>query len=231
MTTKSKGILPPRQWWLPDEEQYLREHYADTLTADIAEFLGRRLSTVRRKANEMGLHKSRDLISELARLRTLSPNHGSKSSRFKPGLVPWNKGTHYKAGGRSAETCFQPGNRPHTWVPVGSYRVIDGTLERKVNDLPGANTVRWKPVHRLVWCEANGEVPDGHLVVFKSGRKTIDPERITLDAVELITREENLRRNSFHRFGPEVVKAVQLRGVLTRAIKRKRRELDERPTE
>lgn len=43
-------------------------------------------------------------------------------------------------------TQFEKGSRPHTWLPVGSYRVVPGgsghttlILEKKVNDLPGPN--------------------------------------------------------------------------------------------
>lgn len=66
----------------------------------------------------------------------------------------------------SKPTQFKKGSRPHTWLPIGSVRVVPGgsahttwILEKKVNDLPGPNHVRWHPVHRLVWEAANGPVP------------------------------------------------------------------------
>jgi hypothetical protein len=96
----------------------------------LAEVLGMRLRRVlaKAKANAMGLKKSKALIAETARERTCRPEHGSRATQFKPGM------------------------RPHTWVPVGSYRIVEGpVLERKVNDLPGLNAVRWKPVSRVVW--------------------------------------------------------------------------------
>jgi hypothetical protein len=219
---KSRNILPPKRWWTAEEEAYLREHYADTLTVDIAKRFACTEKRVLAKANAMGLHKSAALVSETARQRTSDPNHGSHRTRLKPGNVPMNKGVKHPKGwapGRMAEGQFQPGGKPHTWVPVGSHRVVENTLELKINDDPGPNTVRWKPVHRLVWIAANGPVPCGHKVVFRPGRKTMDPALITLDAVELVSDEELMRRNSVHRYPKEIVGAVQLLGVLKRKIR------------
>jgi hypothetical protein len=143
---KSRNILPPKRFWKPWEEEFLRKNYADSLTVDLAKVLDMTIKRVLAKANAMGLKKSIALIAETARERTSRPDHGSRRTRIKPGQKPWNKGTHYVAGGRSAETRFKPGIKPPTWVPVGSYRVVEGQLQRKVNDDPGPNTVRWHPV-------------------------------------------------------------------------------------
>ena len=223
---KSRNILPPKRWWTPQEEALLRARYSDTLTASLAQQLGCSTKRVLAKANAMGLHKSTQLISETARQRTLQPDHGSRRTRIQPGQEPWNKGTHYVAGGRSAETRFKPGTRPHTWVPVGSYRLVEGpVLERKINDLPGPNSVRWKPVSHLVWEAEHGPVPADHAIVFKPGRQTIDPALITPDALECLSRAELMQRNSFRTsLPPEWQKLVQLRGVLTRTINRKTKE-------
>ncbi len=227
---KSRNILPPKRFWTADEESYLRAHYVNTLTVDLARQLGCGITRVLAKANSMGLKKSKDVIAETARERSNRPGHGSQRTRIQAGQEPWNKGLHYLAGGRSAETRFKPGIRPHTWVPIGSYRTTEGgrVLEQKVNDLPGPNSVRWKPVSRLVWEAAHGPVPAGHLVVFKPGRQTADPALITLDALECIDRRERMRRNSLHTImPPELRGLVQLRGVLARTINSKAKGADE----
>ena len=81
-------------------------------------------------------------------------------------------------------------------------------------------------MHRLVWMAANGPLPAGHIVVFKPGRRTTELEAITLDAVELISRAENMRRNSVHQLPPELARLVQLRGVLIKTINRKAKEAE-----
>jgi hypothetical protein len=152
-----------------------------------------------------------------------NPEHGGRRHTFQPGIVPWNKGTAFKAGGRSAETRFKPG-RPaqeaRNYLPIGSVRLSkDGYPERKVTDDPALVPARrWVAVHRLVWEASNGPVPPGHAVVFLPGRKTTDPERISLDCLEVVSRAELMRRNTVHRYGPEVARIAQLRGALSRQI-------------
>lgn len=220
----------PRHRWQPHELEFLRQHYATMLTAVIAATLGIPAPRVLAKANEMRLHKSRQLIAETARLRTLDPNHGSHRTRRQPGEAPWNKGVAGVTGTQPGcrVTQFKPGSKPHTWVPVGSYRVCEGQLQRKFSDAPGNPEKRWRAVTRLVWEAAHGDVPAGHVVVFKPGRQTTDLAGITLDAIELVTRAENMRRNSHHtNYPPELRSLVQLRGALTRQINRKAKETAE----
>jgi hypothetical protein len=212
---------PPRRFWTDAEMALLRTLYADTPTADLAVTLDCSVRRVLQKANSMGLRKSVELIATIARQRTTQLNHGARKTAFKPGSVPWNKGTHYTAGGRSAETRFGKGNKPHTWVPVGTYRIVpDGVLEQKVNEEPGPNHVRWFPVHRMVWEAAHGPVPSGHAVVFRPGQKTNVLELITVDRLECISRQQLMQRNSVHtRLPPELANAVQLLGALKRRIR------------
>ena len=213
--------------WQPFEVEFLRRHYATMLTATIAATLGIPTSRVLAKANGLGLRKTRELIAETARQRTMAAEHGSRRTRIQPGTTPWNKGLKGSTGVQPAcrATQFKPGHKPATWVPIGTYRVVEGQLQRKYSDEPGAPHKRWWPVTRLVWEAARGPVPAGHVVVFKPGRQTLDPAAITLDALELVTRAENMRRNSLHtQYPPELRRLVQLRGVLTRQINRKAKE-------
>jgi len=204
--------------WTPEQDAILREHYANTLTTTLAEQLGRECKSVLNHANVLGLRKSPDHIAKIARERNRQRNEANidNPGRFKPGLVPWNKGMDYRAGGRSLATQFQPGGKPWTWKPIGSLRIIEGQLQRKVCDAPGGDHNRWNPVSRIVWEAANGPVPPGHLVVFRPGMASTDPERITIDTVELIDRAEHARRNSVHRLPQELREIHRLRATLTR---------------
>lgn len=217
-----------RHRFTPADDELLRRNYADSLTGDLATVLGCSVDAVLRRANRLGLKKNRELIAQVARERMLDPAHPGRAYLIQPGNVPANKGKKMPPGwvpGRMAESQFKKGNKPQTWLPVGSYRISpDGYLERKVNDLPGNNCVRWHPVHRLVWEEVNGPVPDGHMVAFKPGRRTSELKLITLDAVELISRAQNMARNTIHNQPGPVREVMRLRGTLKRAINRKVKE-------
>ena len=199
--------------WTGEELAALRALYADTNNVELGALLGRTERAVKSMGIKLGLRKS-DAHME------------RHTSRFEPGLEPWNKGKSYKAGGRSRETQFKPGQRPHTWVPIGSYRLdAAGTLQRKISDDPGGPHKRWRAVHELVWIEHHGPVPKGHIVVFKPGLKTAEAALITIDRLDCITRAELMRRNSsWTRLPPELARLVQLRGALSRQINRKTQE-------
>lgn len=225
--TKSRHMLPPRRPWTPHELRLLRELYPDLRGETVAREIGRPVRAIYQKARELGLCKSDEFkASDLsARIRRGKQSPEMIASRFQKGLTPWNKGLKGLSHEGSKATQFKAGTMPHTWMPVGSYRVSsDGVLERKVNDLPGPNHVRWHPVHRLVWEAAHGPVPQGHICVFRPGQRTQLLEEITLDRVECITRAENVRRNHPRNKSPELARLVQLKGAITRQVNRISRE-------
>lgn len=216
-----------RRPWSAADVECLRRWYADVETTLIAQALGRPVRRILAKANQLGLHKSVDLVSAMAKQRTADPCHPSHNFRFKPGIVPWNTGTTGLAGQHEASraTQFKPGSKPHTTLPVGSLRVNEGTLERKMTEEPGPYYVRWRPVHQLVWIQSQGPIPNGFRVVFKPGMKTAELADITLDRLELATPAEMCRRNSIHNLPPALADIARLRGKLNKAINRKTKDL------
>lgn len=202
--------------WTRAEDALLRECYADSHNADLATVLDRSQAAVLQRALSLGLHKTPAYMAENCR-------------RFKTGQKPWNTGRDdFRPGGRSVETRFKPGElsgRAAALVqPIGTLRIVAGnTLQRKVADTPGPNHRRWRSVHELVWIEAHGPVPVGHVVVFRPGQHTTVESEITLDRLEVVTRAELMRRNSVHRHGPEIARLSLLRGALNKQINRRQR--------
>lgn len=216
-----------RRPWTEPERALLRQRYATTLTQTLADALGRTRCAVAQEAGKLGLHKAKAWVAENARQSMANPAHGGRRAQFKPGNVPWTAGTKGTGlAGKHPNTQahqFRPGNisghAAERVLPLGSYRInTDGVCDQKISTRPGAQNHRWRAVHRLVWEAAHGPVPAGHAVAFKPGRRTSDPALITLDALELVTKSDVMRRNSLHNLPPELAGLVQLRGVLTRAI-------------
>lgn len=212
-----------RHRWSWADEELMRLEYATSSTADLARVFGLSVSKVHRKAHDMGLHKSRELIAETARQRATRPDHGGRRTRIKPGAEPWNKGIKGVTGTQDAcrATQFKPGTVPHTWRPIGTQVVnAAGVLDQKVSDEPGPRHKRWKPVSLLVWQAAHGPVPPGMVLSFKPGRQTVDPALITPDALELLTRAQLMQRNSIHNHPEPIKRAIRAVGALTRSINR-----------
>jgi hypothetical protein len=217
-----------RRPWGRLQDDLLRELYADMLTRVLAIVTKRSERGVYERARSLGLKKSAAYLSSEHAGRLGAHTVRGVGTRFKPGHQPWNKGKPFIAGGRSAQTRFRPGRPAHdarNYRPIGDLRInADGYLERKVTDDPTLVPARrWVGVHRLVWEAANGPVPPGHVVTFKPGRRTTDPDQITLDAVELTARVDLMRRNTRHNYPPEVSALMQLRGALNRKINNRTR--------
>lgn len=207
--------------WTSEEDADLRELYADTRTKVIAEKLGRTESSTFQRARNLGLKKSAAYLKTEASGRL--SGESSKAHRFPKGGAPWNKGMKgLNIGGEA--TRFKPGSRPHTWQPIGTEKLDkDGLLVRKVSD-EGRRHERWKGLHVLTWEREKGLIPAGHIVVFKPGMKTNQADEITIDRLECISRAENMRRNSYHNYPPEIAKAIQLIGAVNRQINKRAKD-------
>lgn len=193
-----------RKYWTTAEIRQLRKLYPIMLTAQIAKTLRKKLAAVYKKAFRLGLKKSAAFLASDASSRL--------TTRFKKGHISWNKDTHFTAGGRSALTRFKKGNKPHTWKPIGYERVTkEGVLQRKITPRD------FRAVHALIWEEAHGPIPRDHIVVFKDRNR----RNFALSNLECISRSENMRRNSYHRYPKAIGLAIQLRGALIRSINRR----------
>jgi HNH endonuclease len=213
--------------WTPWQIDMLQSLYADNQTEIVSEQIGRTVASCYAKAAKLGLKKSAEFF-EAGLSGRLSPGQqpeAMKAGRFHAGSQPWNKGTHWVAGGRSAETRFKRGRRPEearNYLPIGSLRMNhDGCLERKVTDDQSLYPARrWVAEHRLVWQAAHGPIPDGYMVAFRPGMRTTVAELITVDRLECISRADNARRNHPRNKSPELAKLFQLKGAITRQVNR-----------
>jgi hypothetical protein len=129
-----------RVYWTAEEEQLLRERYADEGTASIAADLKRSVERVYAKAYALGLAKSEAFMEECLRLCGDQRDERGRANRFQKGQRSWNKGMKgFDAGGRSAETQFVKGTvngrAAQLLKPIGAERVTkDGILQRKVRE-------------------------------------------------------------------------------------------------
>lgn len=217
--TKRRRVFKPRVFWTDEKLAELVRRYPHEKTAITAEALGCSVPAIFNQAHKLGLHKSPEFMASPESGRTQKGDKRGQATRFQSKQAAWNKGQSYMPKGRCAETWFKHGHKPHTWQPVGSYRITkDGTLQRKIGDESGPNHKRWRSVHELVWIEANGPVPAKHIVVFKPGCRTTVLDEITLDKIECISMAENMRRNMVHRLPPELKEVIRLKAAVSRKI-------------
>jgi HNH endonuclease len=215
-----------RRRWTLAEIELVKQLYPHVLTATLAKRLGKPLSTTYQMAARLGVKKSPEFLSSAeACILRRDPSVGL-AGRFKPGLVPHNKGKRSPGSstGRMAETQFKKGARPWDWKPLGSTRVMDGYEQTKVADT-GYTPRDWQPTHVLLWREMRGPVPEGHAVCFLDG----DKKHIAIGNLELVSRAEIMARNTIHNLPAELKDTIMLLGRVKRKVRENAEKHDDRP--
>lgn len=136
----------------------------------------------------------------------------NNKGQFTPGIVPWNKGKKYHAGGRSRDTQFSKGHKPVNHKPVGTIRTnVDGYLEIKIAE--GIN--KWRLLHREVWKQHHGAYPPrGYALIFKDNDKT----NVEINNLQLIPRRDLMKKNSVHNLPESIKQVIVINALITRKI-------------
>ena len=197
--------------WTDAERDYMRQHYPNTDSQEIAAHLGRSMFSVYQHANSNALKKSAEFNKAMyANVGAKLKSRGVKS-RFKAGDRPWNLQKKMPAHPNSMVTQFKKGQLPHTHLPVNTVILdCEGVQKIKV-----AEPNKWEYLHRRTWELANGPVPAGLVVAFKNG----DSKNTQLSNLELITRAELMARNTIHRYPAELKSVIRTHKKLVRKIR------------
>ncbi|MGD0077064.1 MAG: HNH endonuclease [Sedimentisphaerales bacterium] len=168
---------------------------------------------------------SRLTKKEFDRIRRLHLSRAGKEYRWQPGHKMWNKGTHFCAGGRSAETRFKPGqirgNAAQKYRHIGFISVryhkskLNGEKHGRRRKVPsqwikikddGRPRDRWIQYARYIYEKTYGPIPRGFFPIH-ADKDTMndDPNNLIL-----IDRAGNLRRNGH---SPEVRLYAHARAV------------------
>lgn len=217
--------LGQRQFWTQEEDaRFIAEYPHSTDTADLARRMGRTEKALYGRAKTLGLHKTQAALDAIQARTNKVLEQAGICARFQKGNAPWNQGLAWENHPEACRaTQFKPGQRPHTWRPIGTERINrDGYRERKITD-DGHPKDHYEAVHRLIWIEAHGPIPAGHVVGFRNGDKT----DIRLDNLELISRAELADRNHFKRYPAELRRLIGQKAWLTRTIRNRTKDLEE----
>ncbi len=186
-----KRKIHPRAVWTKQQLDYLREHYADMHSRDIADAVRHPVSCVHQAARKMGLKKSKEYLAQWGHL--VANSEGCKLHQFKKGQPSKNKGKRLEdcmspeSIKRFKAAQFKPGNLPHNAKPVGYERIEKqgGHVYVKVE---GKRRMVLK--HRYVWEQHNGPVPKGWVVAFKDGNRL----NCDIENLYIMSRADNCKR-------------------------------------
>lgn len=223
--TKRRVHAEPRRYWTKAEDRIVRRHYPHKATADVAKLLpGRTPLSVYQRAYGLGLNKSAAYLASPAACRLRRGDNVGWAHRFAKGFTPWNKGTHWKAGGRSKLTRFKKRQRSARWpledYQVGALRInADGQMDIKVKEGMRA----WYCFARWVWITERGPIPKNGVIRILGD----DPDDIRIENLRLTTRGELMRENTYHRYPKEIARLIQLRGALKRQINKREKQREQ----
>jgi hypothetical protein len=207
-----------RTFWTKKDLNILIKLYPNTQSIEIAKILRCSLTRVYSKAFFLGLKKSDSYLNSDRSGRLLAKDTRGLPTRFPKGHTPANKGKKWnefmsKEGiSNSLKTTFQNGHLPHNTKADGQITIrTDEGRQYKYIRLSNA---KWIPLHVYFWMQNYGDIPEGMIVVFKDKNSM----NCDLSNLEMITREENMSRNTFHRYPPELKFAIRKLNQLKKQI-------------
>jgi len=191
-------------------KQQIIDLYPNHSSKYIAELLGVTISKVYNTAWGAKVKKSAEYMLTPASGRIIEP---SIPNQFKPGHTPHNKGKQMDAEiyEKVAPTMFKKGNKPYNTKPNGTINVRADKTGRlyqyiKIKDC------QWELLQRHVWTQANGEIPTGSVVIFLDGNYL----NCELSNLQVISRKENMARNTIQRYPAELQEVMKLTCKLKR---------------
>jgi hypothetical protein len=212
MATKSKKL---HNAFTEEHLEIITKLYADTPNKVIATMMPHSSTSISKKANQMGLKKTKEYIREngrtiaAAQWKELKENGLELKSNFKKGHVPWCKGKKMSPEHIAKLTgVFKKGQQPHNTLPIGSIGILITTM--KLN----TSNHKWMALARYNWEQVHGPVP-GDMCVFK-----LDQDKYNDDISNLclVSRKDLAMLNRNHaKLTPEL-KEVQ---ILINQIKQK----------
>jgi hypothetical protein len=191
-------------------KEQIIELYPDHSSKYIAELLGVTISKVYNTAWGAKVKKSAEYMLTPASGRIIEP---SIPNQFKPGHTPHNKGKQMDAEiyKKVAPTMFKKGNKPANTKPVGTINIRLDTQGRPYQYIKIKDS-HWELLQRHVWTKANGEIPRGSVVIFLDGNYL----NCDISNLQVISRRENMARNTIQRYPAELQEVMKLTSKLKR---------------
>lgn len=222
-----------RKIWTDTDLQKLKAEYPHRQTKDIAADMQRSEVSIYGAASVHGLKKSEEFFKSELSGRIAKGKGLGKEFRFQKGQTAFNKGKKWQdfmskeAQQRSRKTTFQKGNLPHnTKERNGAISIRFDAEAGRHHQWIRVKLGKWVELHRYVWKKKHGRIPKGMCVAFKDR----DTMNCTIENLELITRKENMERNTIHRYPAEMKDAIRTLGRLKSKITQYEKQ-DNRPAQ
>lgn len=187
-------------------DRFLKQNYLIMPVKSLACAIGRSNTYTRHRLKKLGLI----IPAEIAKQR-------KASNQFKKGHVPQNKGRQmdddFKL--KVSRTFYRTGHLPHN-TKYDGYTSIRRDKSGKAYKYIRTELGVMRPLHRVVWETEKGVIPAGVCIAFRNG-DTLD---CRIENLELLSRQENMKRNNIHNLPPELKETIIVLRTLKRKIKK-----------
>jgi len=208
-----------RKTWTPAEIEFVANMYPGHSSEHIAHELGRSVQAIYSLAGNMGLKKNAEYLASSYSGRIKKQTEKGVQARFKKGHTPFNKGKKMadyvkpEVIERVMRNSFKKGLIPHNTATNGDVRCRRDKNGHSYMFIRIAKS-QWVPLHVYSWERQHGPIAEGCCVVFKT------PDRSNCDVtnLELVTREELMRRNTIQQYPEGLRQAMKLIKKLNRTI-------------
>ena len=190
----------------------IRQRYPFEPTKKIADDLGLSEGSVYNRAYAMGIKKDPVYL----RSTQYPPGYlGGKATQFQKGQTPPNKGQKMSKDlyEKVEKTMFKKGNKPMNTQPIGTIHQRKDTGGKMYLYIKLADS-KWQLLNRYTWEQHNGPIPKGMVVVYKDGNYLNNDIANLL----MITKKENMARNTIQRLPKELQQVMRLKCKLIKKI-------------
>jgi hypothetical protein len=191
----------------------IRQRYPFEPTKKIADDLGLSESSVYNRAWSMGIKKDPTYL----RSTQFPPGYlGGKATQFKKGQAPPNKGQKMSKDlyQKVAKTMFKKGNKPMNTQPIGTIHQRSDKSGKMYLYIKLADS-NWQLLNRYTWEQYHGPIPKGLIVAYKDGNYLNND----INNLMLLTKKENMARNTIQRFPVELQNLIKINCKLNKKIK------------
>lgn len=201
-----------RKLFTPQDDAVIKKFY-DKLNAEtIGRMIGRTKGTIRQR------YKTLKLVVPAAKL-----DEFKKAGRYNKGHEPWSKGkTQEQIFSKEAlkkikKVRFKKGMASWNKAAEGEIRLI--RMAGKKSSLKYYNIKingKWYFLHHVIWKKENSTIPKNKIVTFIDGNQM----NCVIENLMLITRKENMLRNTIHRYPEAIKKSIYAITSLKKKIKK-----------
>lgn len=208
-----------RQFWTPYKISLLRKLYPHTSTKIVAEKVNMSIYSCYNKAYFLGLKKTKKFLGSKESGIFIKGSKIGKNTQFKKGHIPINKGkkqSEYmspEAIEKSKKYRYKKGNIPKQTLYDGAITIRNDKrgIPHKYIRIAKA---KWVELQIHNWSSINGNIPKGMILSCIDGN-TMNCEP---DNWKLITKKENMLRNTIHQYPEEIKSTIRLISKLTKII-------------